>query len=361
MKRNNSIPFVLAVSAALLTGWCAGGTDGSATAAQNQDDDKQACTKQLEKIYKAIQAYRRDHKDLPNWLSDLAPNYIADKDQLICPITRRTGRTHAFEQLKDPKMPRAYLYEFSPLSMGDVWQGGKVRMRDFKRRQMGLYGGDVPIVRCQLHDSVLNLAFSGRIYDSGINWEENFADYVDFQASAIPNLFPELLRPTAAQQPRLEDESGPEQLVGAAAPEFTLPMLEGGTFELASHQGKRVVLLDFWATWCGPCRAVMPTLVEVSRDYADKGVRYFAVNLREQPETIRKYLKDAQLDIAVPLDKDGDVAKKYGVRGIPTMVIVGKDGKVKKVHVGSSPGLKAELTRTLDGLLADSTLGAANK
>jgi len=96
----------------------------------------------------------------------------------------------------------------------------------------------------------------------------------------------------------------------------------------------------------------MPALVEIAREYADKGVQYYAVNLRERPETIRGYLKDEKLEIVVPLDKDGSIAKKYRVRGIPTMVIVGKDGKVKKVHVGSSPTLKADLSRELDEILA---------
>jgi len=96
----------------------------------------------------------------------------------------------------------------------------------------------------------------------------------------------------------------------------------------------------------------MPTLVEISRDYADKGVKYFAVNLQEEPAKIRDYLKQADMNIAVPLDKDGTCAKKYAVRGIPTMIIVGKDGKVKKVHVGSSPTLKSEITHALDDLVA---------
>ena len=325
----------------------------AARKAADNDPDRQACVEQLEKIYQAIQAYRHDHKDLPNWLSDLVPQYLTDTNQLICPIAKRTGRTHPFEQLKDPKIPNAYLYEFSTLPMGSVWAGGEIRMRDFKRRQMGLIGGDVPIVRCHLHDPVLNLAFSGRIYDSGMNWEENFTDWVEFSAHRLENLFPEGPRPSVARQPAPEaDEPGPEKLLGQAAPEFTLALLDGGDFDLASHQGKHVVLLDFWATWCGPCRAAMPTLVEISRDYADKGVKYFAVNLQEEPAKIRDYLKQADMNIAVPLDKDGTCAKKYAVRGIPTMIIVGKDGKVKKVHVGSSPTLKSEITHALDDLVA---------
>jgi len=139
--------------------------------------------------------------------------------------------------------------------------------------------------------------------------------------------------------------------IGQPAPAFALSDLAGRQVSLSDFKGK-VVLLDFWATWCGPCRAAMPVLVAVAREYADKGVRYVAVNLREKPEVIRRYLKGAQLEIAVPLDQYGSVARKYGVRGIPTMVIVDKDGVVQKVHVGSSPGLKAELRRTLDALLA---------
>lgn len=316
--------------------------------------DKELCTKQLETIYQAVQAYRRDHKDLPNWLSDLVPKYIADTNLLVCPITKRTGQTHAFEHLKDPKLPMAYLYEFSPLPMGHVWSGGQVRMRDFKRRQMGLVGGEVPIARCHLHEPLLNLAFNGRVYESALNWEENFAEVVDFSAWSLDKLFPDAPQVArSAPQPRPEVEPPVESdLTGELAPEFTLPLLDGGTFELAAHRGKEIVLLDFWARWCGPCRVAMPVLVDVAREYAGKGVRYFAVNLQEEPAKIRSYLKEAGLQIAVPLDKDGSVARKYGVRGIPTMVIVDKDGVVEKVHVGSSPGLKGELTRVLDDLLA---------
>jgi thiol-disulfide isomerase/thioredoxin len=330
-----------------------GQTQAAEAGKAGDDPDRQVCTTQLEKVYEAIQAYRRDHKDLPNWLSDLVPKYIADTNQLICPITKQTGRTHQFEHLKDPKMPAAYLYEFSTLPMGHVWNGGQVRMRDFKRRQMGLIGGEVPIVRCHLHSPVLNLAFDGRVYESPMNWEANFTDYVEMSAHNMENLFPEVSRPAAARRPTAATE-GPtaETLVGKPAPGFTLALLDGGDFDLATHQNKNIVLLDFWATWCGPCREAMPTLAEISRDYAAKGVKYFAVNLREEQSKIRGYLKEAKLDIAVPLDKDGSIAKTYGVRGIPTMVIVGKDGKVKKVHVGSSPNLKTELTRTLDNLLA---------
>jgi thiol-disulfide isomerase/thioredoxin len=354
MKRRIGIAVSLVCTVAALWLTSSGQSQAAAAAKAGDDDpDRQACTTQLEKVYEAIQAYRRDHKDVPNVLSDLVPKYIADTNQLICPITKRTGRTHPFDHLKDPKMPNAYLYEFSTLPMGHVWNGGQVRMRDFKRRQMGLVGGEVPIVRCHLHDPVLNLAFDGRVYESPMNWEANFTDYVEMSAHSMENLFPEVSQPAATRPPAARvDGPSSETLLGKPAPAFTLTLLDGGDFDLATHREKNIVLLDFWATWCGPCRAAMPTLAEISRDYAGKGVKYFAVNLREDQAKIRGYLKETKLDIAVPLDKDGSIAKKYGVRGIPTMVIVGKDGKVKKVHVGSSPNLKSELTRALDELLA---------
>src|SRR5690242_538293 len=67
--------------------------------------DTEICTGQLQRIHLAIQAYRRDHKDLPDSLGGLIPKYLADTNALICPVTKRTGRTHPFEHLKDPRLP----------------------------------------------------------------------------------------------------------------------------------------------------------------------------------------------------------------------------------------------------------------
>ena len=140
-------------------------------------------------------------------------------------------------------------------------------------------------------------------------------------------------------------------MVGKPAPDFKLSLLDGGEIELSALKGKNVVLLDFWATWCGPCRQVMPALDRVSKDYASKGVRYLAVNLREEPDKINAFLKQAGLKLEVPLDKDGKVAGSYNVRGIPTMVIVDKEGIVREVHVGASPNLEVELRKALDQIL----------
>src|SRR5215472_9028512 len=77
-------------------------------------EEREGCTRNLKVIYDAIQAYQFDHKDLPNWLSDLVPDYIFDPRVLICPVCRRTGRTES-PPLADPKLACSYIFEFSPV------------------------------------------------------------------------------------------------------------------------------------------------------------------------------------------------------------------------------------------------------
>jgi hypothetical protein len=144
-------------------------------------EDCAACKKNLEMIGAAIQAYRKENKDVPNWLSDLVPKYLADTNLLICPVTIQTGRLSAFGVL-DPKVRSSYLYEFTPTPIPAIvkgaWPGPMMTMRQWKRQQMGLVGSDVPIVRCLLHHPALNLSFGGKIYESPVLWEESFTDVV---------------------------------------------------------------------------------------------------------------------------------------------------------------------------------------
>jgi hypothetical protein len=134
--------------------------------------EKEACSRNLKAIYDAIEAYRTDHnQEVPNWLSDLVPQYLNDAGLLICPVSRRTGRTEA-PLLADPHISSSYLYEFCPVPLGAMAPNSpKSTRRDWKRRQMDLVGPIVPIVRCRNHSGVLNLAFDGRIYESPPSWE----------------------------------------------------------------------------------------------------------------------------------------------------------------------------------------------
>ncbi len=140
--------------------------------------DVDGCKQNLEKIAAAIVAYRKDHKDIPNWLSDLVPQYLP-AEALICPVTKKTERLSPYGAL-DPKLRCSYLYEFPPTPITDVIKGAfpgpMMTTRRWKRQQMGVVGSEVPITRCLLHNPVLNLSFGGRIYESPMLWEDNFLD-----------------------------------------------------------------------------------------------------------------------------------------------------------------------------------------
>lgn len=140
--------------------------------------DAETCRKNLEKISAAILAYRKDHKEVPDWISDLVPKYVSE-DVLICPVTKKTERLSPFGAL-DPKLRCSYLYEFPPTPITEIvkeaFQGPQMTTREWKRQQMGIVGSEVPIVRCLMHQPVLNLSFGGRIYESPMFWEQNFLD-----------------------------------------------------------------------------------------------------------------------------------------------------------------------------------------
>src|SRR3954466_1024463 len=118
------------------------------------------------------------------------------------------------------------------------------------------------------------------------------------------------------------------ELVGKASPVFTAPLLDGGEVRLEDELGKNVIVLDFWATWCGPCVKALPTVASVTREYRDRGVRFYAVDQGEDADTIRSFLKERQLEVTVALDADGEIGNRYKVQGIPQTVIIGRDGKV---------------------------------
>lgn len=149
--------------------------------------------------------------------------------------------------------------------------------------------------------------------------------------------------------PRANEPEDP--LKGKPAPAITLSMLGGeSTLDLAAHQGKDVVILDFWASWCGPCRKSLPIVAEVAKQFKDKHVVFYAVNIGEPADVAAAFLEQVNLDIPVALDLNRDAQQKYQANSIPKMVIVGKDGVVSEVHQGLSPALKEELTATLTEL-----------
>lgn len=159
------------------------------------------------------------------------------------------------------------------------------------------------------------------------------------------------LKPAA--EPRIADAEtgeGPSglesSLVGRPAPDFELELLNGGRFHLAKEKGK-VVILDFWATWCGPCLQTMPQVERVAAEFKDQGVRLVAVNLQESPDEIRGMLERHQLGPEVALDRDGVVAHRYGANAIPQTVVIGRDGVIERLYVGAAPGFEQALREAL--------------
>jgi len=152
--------------------------------------EKEGCIQNLKAIYAAIEAYRKDHKDVPNWFSDLVPDYLPDVNALTCPVCRRTGQTD-IAQLSDPRIASSYLYEFCPLPLGNTAPANpKATRREWKRRQMGVVGSIVPLVRCRHHQPILNLAFDGHVYESPLSWEGMLTNMVDPESLTPARMFP---------------------------------------------------------------------------------------------------------------------------------------------------------------------------
>ncbi|MDB5349869.1 MAG: thiol-disulfide isomerase-like thioredoxin [Planctomycetota bacterium] len=139
-------------------------------------------------------------------------------------------------------------------------------------------------------------------------------------------------------------------LVGKPAPDFSLDLLDGKPFKLSENKGS-IVVLDFWATWCGPCLQAMPQVERVAQEFKDQGVKLVAVNLQEAPKVITAMLERHKLHPAVALDRDGAVAEKYMANAIPQTVVVNRDGTVARLFIGGGPSFEANLREALTAVV----------
>jgi len=133
-----------------------------------------------------------------------------------------------------------------------------------------------------------------------------------------------------------------------AAPDFSLALLDGKQFQLSDHKGKPV-MINFFASWCLPCREEIPTLVKIQNEYTPKGVIFLAVAIDDNEEDVNKLI--TRLDFTFPVGLDNTLAIKeaFGVYGLPTTYFISKDGMINYFHPGSvSEGL---LRNELDELL----------
>lgn len=121
------------------------------------------------------------------------------------------------------------------------------------------------------------------------------------------------------------------------APDFTLRTLDGQKLRLGEQRG-RVVLVNFWATWCGPCRREMPLLEQIYQRYKGLGFTLLAVNVEEDSAGAEHWLKDTPVSFPVLFDRANQVSKLYQVTAMPSTVIIDRRGQVRFVHYGYTPG-----------------------
>jgi len=139
---------------------------------------------------------------------------------------------------------------------------------------------------------------------------------------------------------------------GLKAPDFTLRDISGKTVSLKDFKGK-LILLNFWATWCTPCRWEMPEMQALYQVYKDQGFVIVAVSLDKEAEAVARFVKEAKLTYPILLDSDFQAARAYRVPGPPTTFLIGPDGEVKGIVLGPKPWGGQEALRLIAQLLAE--------
>jgi len=140
------------------------------------------------------------------------------------------------------------------------------------------------------------------------------------------------------------------QTLGSPAPNFTLKTLAGGTVSLSDYT-RRPLLLNFWASWCKPCRGEMSDIIDAFNAHQDQDLEVLAINLTDQEsmKDVQKFVEAFQMPFPVLLDQKGKVRKSYALRGVPTSVFIDAQGVVRMVNPGpiTSEGIQQGLAAIL--------------
>jgi cytochrome c biogenesis protein CcmG/thiol:disulfide interchange protein DsbE len=127
---------------------------------------------------------------------------------------------------------------------------------------------------------------------------------------------------------------GPAPIVGRHAPDFTGALLPTGQQKLSDLAGRPVVL-NFFATWCIPCRQELPTFEQLAARHADKGLTFLLVDMAEDPDDVALFLDELRVTLPTVVDHTGEIVKTYRVRALPSTFFIGRDGNIKMAQLGA--------------------------
>ncbi len=141
-------------------------------------------------------------------------------------------------------------------------------------------------------------------------------------------------------------------LAGQSAPDFALRSASGDNLRLSEYRGD-VVMINFWATWCGPCRQEMPLLDELYTRYERVGFNLLGVNIDDDSRNAMEMVKELGVSFPVLFDERKDVSKLYQVEAMPTTVLIDREGTVRQIHHGYKPGYEDKYLTEIRSLLRE--------
>ena len=142
------------------------------------------------------------------------------------------------------------------------------------------------------------------------------------------------------------------ELLGQPAPDFTLKSMAGKNTNLVEQRGN-IIVLNFWASWCGPCRKEMPILQEFHHKYTDLGVQVWGVNVEQENQAGRDFIKDIGVNFPIFFDASNTISAAYQVEAMPTTVVIDRSGVVRYVFRGYKDGYEKKYAKAIKKLIRE--------
>lgn len=138
------------------------------------------------------------------------------------------------------------------------------------------------------------------------------------------------------------------------APDWTLPAIQNaeGELSMSDFRGK-ITYVDFWASWCGPCRLSLPALNSLNEAFSDDPVQFLAISIDVVEEDAWDFLKRYSVDYPVVIDTEGDIARMFAVDGMPSGYLLDAEGRVREIHIGFKRGDELKLAESIKKMLAE--------